>query len=296
MFGHTTYMITVCEYIPEYMITVCGESELEFPMNPFLACLSVDVEGAFAGGTPWGFLLEIRRNVNDPGNPMKDSDWFSVPAQNYREKYIYTESDAELGAWFLDFSGRIAFYRHPIIVLEGILGYRYRNLSYEIFGVEGWELDLEGERVPFKAYEGENVLDYDIRYHIPYVGMGACISPSPSWVIDTELIYSPKTSAKDHDDHVLRFKTAESECSGKTFIGKLEVIWGPRRPEGRRSWFAGIGAELVHISTEGDQVQTWYGDDPMTPGYDDTGERYSNIDTEITSSCQSVYVRMGREF
>jgi hypothetical protein len=293
-FGYTDYSILVCEYIPEYMYTFCAESELEFPINPFMARLFMDVDGAFPGGTPWGLHVDVAKNINDPGGPMKDSDWFSSPGSEIRTQFSYTESDAQLGAWFLDFNGRVVFYRHPRFSLEGILGYKYQKLTYEMFGVDGWVL-YGNERMYYTEYEGINVLDYEITYSIPYVGMGTHIHPAQTWVIYTELSYSPKTSAKDLDDHLLRFKTSESDCSGKSLIGVLDFTWAPSHDGEGLSWFIGIGGDFIYTTTEGLQTQSWYGDDPITPDPEDdeTGTSLPNIDTDIKRWSQEVYVRVG---
>jgi hypothetical protein len=124
--------------------------------------------------------------------------------------------------------------------------------------------------------------------------VGTRVQPSPAWAIDAELSYSPRTLAKDHDDHIKRFKTSEADCTGRTIKSTLGVNWAPRREGDGLRWFVGVGAEIIHTTTDGHQVQSWYGDDPYTEE-DDTGTRSPSIKTEIKSTCGSVCMRFGIE-
>lgn len=297
MLGHTTYKISMCEYVPDYYVNVCAESELEFPLDVWLADFKLGVEGTISGSTAWRIDLAVGTNIGDPGNPMKDSDVISVPEWGASEKFSYTESDSETDVLVTDLSGRVAFFARPRLRLEAVLGYAYESFSYEIFGVEGWQLNPEtGERVLFSLYEGVNVLDYKVTYHVPYLGISMRGAPARRMTVDAQLLYSPRASAEDRDDHILRKKTAESDCRGRAYMGSLEATWRPYRRPGGLSWSVGIGVDLVYVSTEGDQTQRWYGDDPVDPSVDETGLVIGGIDTEIVGSHQTLFFRAGVEF
>jgi hypothetical protein len=297
MFGNTTYEISVCEYIPDYELTACAESELEFPLDVWRADLNLGLEGTISGRAPWRAEIAIGTNIGDPAGKMLDSDRISIPDWGVSETFSYTESTAEADVLVLDLSGRIAFFARPRLRLEAVLGYAYEDFSYEIFGVEGWQLDLEsGERIYFSEFHGVNVLDYDITYNVPYLGMSMRSLPSRSLTIDAEILYSPRASAEDRDDHILRNKTAESDCDGSAYMGSVEVTWKPQRYGGGLRWYLGAGFDLTHIATDGAQTQRWYGDDPVDPDHDETGLVVSGIDTEIVGSHQTVFFRAGLEF
>ncbi|MFH1311710.1 MAG: omptin family outer membrane protease [Candidatus Eisenbacteria bacterium] len=285
-FGYTSYIV------PEFRTTERLERERKFPLDVFVTRLNVGVEGAFSGGTPWRLLIDIGKSVNDPGDLMEDTGWVIGDVGDHSAKYLDVESGVELGVWLIDISGRMVFYRRPGFRLEGVLGYGYRTLSYEAFGAEGWLFD---PGIEFSEDEALKAHDYEVTYHMPYVGMGARMLLMQTLTIDTELSYSPRTSAKDrHDDHVMHFKTSESDCSGKTIIIALDTIWAPHRGGSGLNWFVGIGTEINYTTTEGDQTQIWFGDDLFTEE-DDTGRREPNIFAEIKSSTQSIYLRFGAE-
>ena len=286
MFGSTLYVV------PEIRGTDYYERELEFPLNPLMGRLNVGVEGTFSGGTPWRFLFDIRKNINDPGSPMTDTGWVGGSGEEGRtQKYLLIESDAELGAWMADVSARLVFYRHPRFNLEGILGYGYRTLSYEMFGQCGWVGDPS---IEYSYFEGEKVIEYDITYHVPYAGIGSRIDLSPAWGISAELTYSPRAMAKHDEDIIVRNRTTEADCSGKMIASKLGITWTPRQAGDGLGWFVGAGADIFYATTDGDQAQSWYGDDWETgDDYDDTGRYEPSIDTEIKSTCGSIYVRAG---
>ena len=297
MFGNTTYKISICEYIPSHSVTACAKSELEFPLNVWLADFNLGVDGKISGGTGWRALLKMSTNIGDPGEKMKDSDLVSVPDWGLSQVFSYTESDAEADVLMIDLSGRVAFFSRPRLRLEAVLGYTHERFSYEIFGVEGWQLDPgSGERVSFSLYEGINVLDYEVTYNVPYLGISVRALPGRRVKIDAEFLYSPRASAEDHDDHLLRFKTADSDCDGNAYMGSLEVIWAPQRFAGGLGWSFGVGADLKYVTTEGDQTQRWYGDDPADPSVDETGLVIGGIDTEIVGSHQTFFFRAGLSF
>jgi hypothetical protein len=295
MFGHTTYYISFTEFDPVYGVNVKGESELEFPLDVFMAGIDVAVGGELEKGKPWSIILGFRKEINDPGNDMKDSDWIGVPEMGIREKFSYTESDSELDALILHINGRIGFFVHPRFTLEGVLGYRYQKFSYEIFGVSGWQLDEELNRFYFNEYQGVNVLGYQVSYHLPYLGLATRIDASSTFTIDAELAFSPLTLATDRDDHILRNRLAEGSCRGISFTFGLNAIWTFTRPESRMGWYVGIGFEFMKITTDGDQDQSWYGDDPLTLD-DDTGLRYTGINQEINSGNQSILFLLGCQY
>lgn len=60
-------------------------------------------------------------------------------------------------------------------------------------------------------------------------------------------------------------------------------------------WFVQFDTSFLKIDTSGTQVQQWYGDDPASPGFDDTGSSVS-IDNEITASMWTSYLGISYRF
>jgi len=299
MDGYTKYRIEFGDYDPEIGLEVGGASELEFPLDVFMAGATLGLAGKCCGTRPWALALSFGTNTDDPDDPMKDSDWFTLPDYDYSLMYSYTESAAEIDAVIGDASARIGLVALPQFGLDAVLGYRYQHFSYEVLGIMGWQLASVGDnfvRVEIDTLAGENVLDYDITYHLPYLGLAAQVKPSANFSVGMNLAFSPTATAEDRDNHLLRHKTAKADCSGQAYFGGAELTWKLCGSAMGRGWLLGMGADFVKIRTSGDQDQTWYGDDPITPDVDDTGSVITNICDEITSVSKSVVFRLGYEF
>jgi outer membrane protease len=296
MFGSTVYHINLCEYYPDEGLTLCADSELGFPLDMYLASVDLEAAGKIGAMRPWSLKVTVQKNLNDPKEPMTDKDWFSIPEEAYQLTFSDTESDAEIDAMIVDFKGRVGLFATPAVTLEAMAGYRYMDFSFEIFGVRGWYLDMNLNRVYYDVLKGENVLDYDVTFYLPYVGVASHMKASPELGFDVEAAYSPSVTAEDLDDHVLRNKKAEAQCTGSAFLGSIEATYSLGGGTAKPSWWIRLGLDFVSIDTEGDQDQVFYADDPGTPDTDETGMRFDNVDDEITSSTMSVYMKVGVTF
>lgn len=294
-FGHTDYEISITEFVPEAGTDYSLESELEFPLDTFMAGVDVSISGEFLANTPWSLNLDLRKNLNDPSNSMDDTDRIGIPAQNIWVTISSTESEAELSALILDVNWTLGFIRHADFTLGGMLGYRYHDFSFEIFGVKGWQLDENWARVYFDELQGVNVLDYDVTYHMPYIGLAGELNAPPKLALSGRIAYSPETRAEDRDDHILRNKLATSDCDGTSVMASIKGILFLSEPGQGLLWHVALGGEIVKIDTDGHQDQTWYGDDPISEE-DDTGLRIGGIDDTMTSSFQTVSVSVGCTF
>jgi outer membrane protease len=296
MSGHTTYHIKFTQFIPELGSDLKGDSELEFPLDVFLVGGRVGLKGKLKSGEPWSISLKASKNVNDPSGIMKDSDWLALPQYNFSTKFSYTESDAELGALLLCVEGRLGIVRKSSFSVELLGGYEYQDFSFEILGVRGWQGFDVSERVYFDTLQGTNVLDYDVAYHIPYAGVAASARFSPRADLRAQAAISPRASASDHDDHLLRFFTADSECTGWALKAGAELGWTILGDAAQSNWSLGFGLGYTKISTKGTQEQTHYGDEPATPDEDETGMKTTGIKQKITSSQVIIRAQIGYEF
>jgi outer membrane protease len=296
MSGHTTYHIKFTEFIPEIGSDLKGDSELEFPLDVFLVGGSARLKGKLKSGEPWSISLGVSKNVNNPSGIMKDSDWLALPQYNYSTKFSYTESDAELGALLVCVEGRLGIVRRSNFAVDLLGGYEYQDFSFEILGARGWQGFDVSERVYFDTLQGTNVLDYDVTYHLPYGGIAASLRFSPRVGLKARAAISPRASASDHDDHLLRFFTADGDCSGWALKTGAELGWMVLGDATQSHWSLGLGFGYTRISTKGTQDQTYYGDEPATPDEDETGMKITGIKEKITSSQIVIQAQIGYEF
>jgi outer membrane protease len=288
MIGHTTYHIKFITFNQEMESDVKSDSELEFPLDVFMLTGNVGLEGKLKGGKHWGVKLAVSKNINHPGGYMKDSDWISIPKDNINAKFSYTESDAQLNALLICLEGHLGLVRKARLNIDLVGGYEYQNFSFEILGIRGWQGFNLSERIYFDAYQDTNVLDYDITYKIPYLGTAIRYQAIPQLNWEALLAVSPHTQVRDHDDHLLRFKTADSECSGWALKVGTDIRWNLFGTPTSSNWSFTFGFYYTQISTKGSQAQTWYGDDPASPDFDDTGGKAAGINQKITSNQMAI--------
>lgn len=295
MFGHTTFRIEFTEFFPPAGSYLKWESELEFPLDVFLVGAEMRIKGKLKTGELWSVNLGASRSVNDPSGYVKDSDWIGLPEYKLREKISFTESDAELKALLVYVEGRFGLVTKPNFVLELLGGYEFRDFSFEVFGIRGWQW-FGKDTVYFDTLQETNVGDYDVTYHILYGGIGAYFKILPRLSLEAKGSLSPRVIAKDHDDHILRNKTGDGDCSGKAFKLGTNLRWIIFETPNKSNWFLGLGFDFMKIDTKGTQKQYWYGDDPASPDEDDTGMRVTGIREKIKSNQITIQAQIGYEF
>lgn len=295
MFGHTLYRIRLDE---EFLTGVSGasvESLLRFPLEVMVAELEMSVRSSLQSSTVWDVAVELRKSVYDPVGIMEDSDWLSDPERDFRGKIAFTESDAETDVFVLDVRGGLELLRSRSVTVKWMVGYMYQDFSYEVLGVSGWMLDENYERTYFDLFRSVNVLDYQVSYRIPYLGIATNLWPSRGLSIDGRLRLSPIVSAYDRDDHILRRKSGEGGCRGTSFAGAVNATWTIASSERGPSWFLRLNGECLRTDTDGEQAQFFYGDDPGSLG-DETGLGTEGIDLEISSRQYRVVLQLGASF
>jgi len=290
LFGHTEYTITF-PFVDERQVSYLGESRLEFPLDVWMGGGNVSIRGE--GWEPaWSLGCAVRRNLSHPHDPMTDRDWLTELPTDTRWLYSSTESGAELTAWFVEADLRARLLHRGPAVLAGRLGYRYTRLSYDIRGLDGWLNEGTGPR-PYPHVDDEvQVLTYRVSHHLPLVGMAIEVRSAHGLEAEVGARFSPHAYANDLDDHVLRFKTAESTCTGTAYIFDLRAhvpLPSSRVPAGM---FVELRAEWGRVDTDGDQSQRWYGDDPVSEE-NDTGGSISGIDSRIEAEMASVSLWWG---
>ncbi|MBN1898886.1 MAG: omptin family outer membrane protease [Spirochaetes bacterium] len=286
LWGNTTYHIRFSENDPVYG-TVYGDSELEYPLDIFMIGLNTALEFDLSGKRDLSFYLSAVHNITDPHDPMIDSDWITVPSYGvYNDLWSYTESDTRLYAWEMDISGGYSFinrlYYNSLYNFQFILGYRYHRYDYDIIGINyGWQETTSGEQTFRDSYKDQTVLKYLVSYHIPYLGLRMDMDSPSGLEVGMQFSYSPYTFARDHDDHVLRYKEARTESSGTTIMAETKFVC-PVIKSGSSITLLQLGFHYINIKTEGKQKQYFYGDDPGSAG-DETGLELPDIDNKVYS-------------
>ncbi|NJL60262.1 MAG: omptin family outer membrane protease [Desulfobacteraceae bacterium] len=134
--------------------------------------------------------------------------------------------------------------------IEGIyagIGYLYQNFDYDIKDFRQW--------YPLGTYTDDTGgtygpgigLTYDVKYHIPYLKLGAKGNISDEMQIETSLRYAPMVWAKDRDNHVARQRYSVGDCEGTAWFWSLIARYDfPSR------WFMVFEFDYSRITTDGD--------------------------------------------
>ena len=262
-----------------------GESELEFPIANFFAGAKVIVGTTYRKNSIRSrgrLCLRLLRTIDNDAGIMKDSDWIENDAAfgkaPHEGKDLYTESDAELEGMLFDAIWAYHFSLGPNWGLGPMLGFRYEELHYEIYGYRGyyWTEPVCGQG---------KVLDYQVIYKIPFIGLSSetLLGGKDQLLLSMGFGYSNWVEARDRDDHLLRFKLSEAECEGTAYLLTLNLDW--RFYPG---WVLGVGAEYVDIDTSGKQHQGFYAGPSVGIAYE--------VDDIITASHGSVIMRILYQF
>lgn len=274
-------------------------SELAWPLDALVASAGARAE--------LGVLTveaEVVKNLTADAGKMEDSDWgvFALegcPHCDADSLDVFSESRATLEALTLKVEA-LAWYRaYPSFRLGAGAGLRYMSYGFEAsdlaqyspsWGRYGLPFD------PFRAMVDGIAITYEVTYLVPYAAVGGTwraadlFSRGDELAFEVVLGYSPIARATDRDDHVLRDKLSEADCSGSALLAGLS---GSYRPGGRFFLFATI--ELAVISTSGTQTQTFYdeGDHDAPPEL--VGRRFF-VDTEISSTQSRAILGGGLRF
>jgi hypothetical protein len=295
-FGHTTYtMDNVYIVDSNGIVQGTAKSQLEFPLDAFYAGVESNMYYEKSGRREWFVKAGYFRNVNEPSGLMKDHDWIIVPG--YSDfKWSYTESNVDfkyhmitfqVGRWIFGWSKANSY---------AVLGFMHQKIVQDVIDIKGWQYDIS--TVPYQKYPIDitiRALYYKVTYNIPMAGVLYNIQFSPQAYCDITAAYM-HVFASDVDDHILRNKLSKAKGTGPGLFSSIEGHLALKIPNSDLMPFIGIEAKFLTSKVSSGQTQEWYGDDPITENYDDTGDIIENVPHEFTSLQFSFGIKIGLAF
>jgi len=271
--GYTDYTLKVSNG------SVYVRSTLEFPTDAALFGQTLGVAVSDLDGPLWEFTLTGFLNLNQRGGTMTDSDWSgSSPA--LMTLFSYTESSVAKNhlIWEAEVSRRILTFTRASLEINA--GYRFHRMSTDIFGVEGWQLVDDGTGITrYDFNQDGHFLYYRVTYNMPYVGANYDLSLDSDLNLGFEADLAA-VFASDYDDHFARYKFSKAEGLGGAVLTSAAIELFPTRTN---RFKLSLFGEFDYIYVPASQRQEWYGDDPASEDFDDTGRVISNIDYEFDS-------------
>jgi outer membrane protease len=272
MTGHTTYQIGLPTTPPSSYF----RSQLEWPLDTWLARL----DASFNMGDSWRINGVLKKNLTNPGDTMKDSDW--ITAANPGRLDIYSESNiSKFDAWIFDIDVEWVFLKRQYWSLYAGLGWQYQKFKYEAqlirqyspSGLPGY--DANGD--------GRVAITYDITYNMPYLRIGTDFHIKDKFTLDGSFAWSPIVKAKDEDHHLLREnggKIMTGDMNGNAYMINLSAKY-----KFTPSWFVKGGFNYTKIDVAGEQYQI-YGN----------GTEIGTVREEAESKQTSLYLTVGYTF
>lgn len=256
MSGNTTYQIGYPVTDPNG-IRYAGYfpfSKLEWPLDIWLA----RIDAGLNIGDAWRINGVLKKNLSNPGDKMKDSDW--VTDSNPSQLDGYSDSDiSKFDAWIFDIDVEwIILKRKPLSLYAG-LGYQYQKFDYDAklihqyspSGLPGW--DFYGN--------GSVGITYEISYSMPYLKVGTDFQINDQFTLAGSFAWSPIVKAKDEDHHLLRENggiTATGDMDGNAYMVNLAAKY-----KFTPSWFLKGGFHYTKIDVDGEQYKIYGNGDPI---------------------------------
>lgn len=271
-------------------------SELKWPLDVMMVTL-----GARAQFGALCLRGAVAKNATSDAGDMEDSDWgvyylLSGGDAHFspESKDIFSTSTTSLDALTVDARVRYepwrgavrrSLRRAPFSPALG-LGLRYQRFSITGSDVRQHSPTWAGYGLPEDPFAGSQsgpVIEYDVTYVVPFAEIAGSYRFGESLRLEASLGYSPRASARDRDDHLLRSKLSKGSGNGQAWLFDLEL-----RYQATRHWFATLGVAGLFVDTSGTQRQEFYAGE-------DAGVRLT-IDQKITSSQVSGALEVGYGF
>ncbi len=278
---------------------VKGTSELEFPMDGYLCGVRLSLGTDLPRNHDIRFYLDGTMSMTDPKNPMTDIDRVRLAFKDIQLTWSSTESEAKAKGYDIDVGVAAALISKVTDEYAAWFrlgfGYRYRKVSHEIYGVDGWQLDENLERVYFNVLADTCVLEYEVELRAPYFFFDFQATNRNRLAFIGQAGYAPNAIVEDYDDHILRMKRMTGNCKGYAILGEASIRYFFEEQNDRPRMFVSVKADVLYSSANGYQKQVWYGDEPGTEE-DETGMVIDRIPDGIVSTSWLLGASLGIDF
>lgn len=210
------------------------------------------VQGTVGIGRRFRLDFGVWSALSEGTGTMVDRDWnypdgvsaFLEPNDhNWTDESRHPDTTVDAGV-ILDQNVSVTALQAGAFSLRGILGFKYDTWKWSSRGgTYTYSREYPGSRDATGNFRsGEEVITYEQKYSIPYLGVGANWA-WPAFQVEAHLLYSGWVFASDSDYHVLRDLTFVGDFEGGTYVGlgvKASRAFTPR-------WSATLGAEYQLI-------------------------------------------------
>ena len=221
MSGNTTYQIGYPVTSPNgtQYAGYFPFSKLEWPLDIWLARMDASLNI----GDSWRINGVLKKNLSDPGDTMKDSDW--ITPSNPGRLDVYSESNiSNFDALIFDIDVEWIFLKRQPWSLYAGLGYLYQKFDNDATLIRQYSPSgLPG----FDTYgDGRVGITYEITYTMPYLKIGGDYQINDKFILAGSFAWSPIVKAQDEDHHLLRKnggKISTGDMDGNAYMINLSA-------------------------------------------------------------------------
>lgn len=250
-----------------------GASTLQWP---------IDVKTpSIRAGLAWRDIMEVHLGIiaepwGSNNGRMEDMDYLDEARFPGRQPHpgvdIYSETALDSKVLIVSVSTSVLPLRTRYLSAGLTAGYRYEEYDYRGYntrqtGYGSWQDQSSWVNGP-SAF-------YTVEYDICSVGVALQGHVDDTIVLTFEASSLPLVHGSDEDEHLRRNRVTFTSTTGSGYQTSLRGLFRITQ-----RWTIGSECTYTRIAADGDQDQFWYGDDPATPGFDDTGYSLSGIDAE----------------
>jgi len=241
MAGDTTYQIG------GHVIYADGSSELinfpvsqlEWPLDAWLG----RIEAGLNLSDTWRMNGVIKKDISDPNDPMKDSDWLTLSDPGRLD--VYSESNiSDFSASIYDLDVEWSFFKNDAFSLYAGVGYLYQKFKYD--SQLGHQYSPSGQP-GFEYYgDGSVSITYEVTYAMPYFKVGTDFAVNNAFTVQGGFSWSSWVNADDEDRHLLRDRVTEADMNGYAYMIDLSGMY-----HFTPSWFVEGGFLYTYIDVDG---------------------------------------------
>ncbi|MCK9262390.1 MAG: omptin family outer membrane protease [Desulfomonilia bacterium] len=279
LWGETTYEITPDD----------GISRLSWPMD--MRLLGAGYTLTYRDFIEAEFRIQAS-SWNESAHFMEDCDWINESRDPAWVPYgaldIYSRSTVDSKAFLLGSNVRIFPLSLPPVSFGFVGGLHYQEADFKAYDTR--QIGYNSWRNYTGSVSGP-AATYTVEYRFAHIGAALRIHADRRIYLALDTSYIPYARAEDEDNHLRRMRVSRSECTGfgRMFSLSMQYFF-------TNTWYASTTCSGLRIKTSGDQVQYWYGNDPATQTFDETGRGLAGIDAEIEQETFHVGLGLGCRF
>jgi hypothetical protein len=264
-----------------------GHSLLKWPID--VKTVGIELVAA-AGRTAEVELVLYAKPWMSSNGLMKDYDYLDESRYFNRAPHdgtdIYSESKVDSRAMVFQGRARIFPLQRKLFSAGFSAGYEYQEFDYHAYNTRQVGYGPWSDRT---GSASGLVSQYFLQYDMYSLGLTFRSNIDDIFIFTLDASYLPYVTAKDEDDHLRRNRVSLSDTRGNGYQAEISGLF-----KVYKRLYLSSRVNVRTIRTDGSQNQYWYGDDPSTSNFNDTGSSFRGVGVRIDQ--ESLLVTVGAQY